>query len=381
MTICQIDIRHARTLVALSGALCWLLASGSARAQCVGDCDASGTVAIDELILGVNMSLGGVAVAQCPAFVCENDGTVPINCLVQGVASALTGCSGCPLVAGSYTLRQEVAGTLRIATFTPFPFPPGGTTTYDVGAGRMPACVHSVVVPFPGGFAAPAFCIPGLGLSVKLEQAGCGIGQIDSNGGSDYTVAEVGDTSDASDTCGLPQTCIVGEDSALRVDVTIGDGIPDTCASGTANVIVAVPVLTTTWVEHSSGDSCPPNDGSFDPDQGDQFLVEFPQVLDFTTDTNAAVWTDLDGDGCTITGAGPEIGLSNTGTCLDLESKTLVTAASGPIGSAVSVADITYSTALPNLFSGPQEALGATCDSPPAINFNGLAHRCIDPAE
>jgi hypothetical protein len=207
--------------------------------------------------------------------------------------------------------------------------------------------------------------------------SGCGVGQIDSNGGADYTVTEVGDTSDASQLCDLPQTCLVGEDDALRVDITIGDGVADTCSSGTANAFAAVPVLTTTWVEHSSGDTCPAADGTFDPDAGDQLLVSFPQVLDFTTDTNTVRWDDLDGDGCVIAGVGPQIGFSSAGSCLDFETKTLVTAASGPIGSSVSVADISFSTVLPNVFSGPRAPLGATCGNPPLIDVGGIAHRCI----
>src|SRR6185295_10631524 len=122
--------------------------------------------------------------------------------------------------------------------------------------------------------------------------------------------------------------------------------------------IAAVPVVTTVWIEHSSGDLCgavdpitgQPNgaDGTFDPGQGlfsDDFLVtRFPQVLDFTTDTNTARWEDLDGDGCVIAGRGPRAGLVNTGECLDLNAQTLTLAASGTVGSAGSpIFDLTYS--------------------------------------
>src|SRR6185436_17589497 len=58
-------------------------------------------------------------------------------------------------------------------------------------------------------------------------------------------------------------------------------------------------------------------------------VVAFPQILDFTTDTNSADWSDLDPDGCCLAGSGPSSeqacafgggstsGLSSTGTCLD----------------------------------------------------------------
>jgi hypothetical protein len=211
-----------------------------------------------------------------------------------------------------------------------------------------------------------------------LEQTGCGIGRIDSNGGDDYTVEELGDTSDASETCDLAQECIEFQDSSVRVDVTVGDGVADICSAGSANYIVSVPVLTTTWVEHSSGDTCPPKDGTFNPDQGDQFIVQFPQILDFTTDTNATRWVDLDGDDCSIAGTGPPIGFSNTGTCLDLEAGTLTTVASGAVGSSAALRDLSYTAVLPSAFSGPEPPLGATCATPPLIDFNGRVHRCVE---
>jgi putative intracellular protease/amidase len=57
-------------------------------------------------------------------------------------------------------------------------------------------CVHATVVGFPGGFSAPNFCVPALGYTVSVTQTGCGAGQIDSDGGSDYKIEELNDTSD-----------------------------------------------------------------------------------------------------------------------------------------------------------------------------------------
>ena len=42
----------------LTAAGLWLATVRAANAQCVGDCDGDGTVAINELILGVNIALG-----------------------------------------------------------------------------------------------------------------------------------------------------------------------------------------------------------------------------------------------------------------------------------------------------------------------------------
>jgi hypothetical protein len=395
-----------------------LLAAASASAQpCVGDCDGNGAVAINELITGVNINLGSQNISVCENFDCQDTGGAPINCLIQGVNNSLNGCNGatplptptvtpgtstCPLEPGRYTITQGSGGTLRVATFSEFPFPAGGTVVLDVGPGQGEECLHNVVIPAAPqtvGFSAPAFCIPALGLTTKVEQEGCGVGQIDSNGGSDYTVNEVGDTSDTNGPCDLPQgscSATFSDDSSVRVFITVGDGTPDTCAGGgTANALIAIPVHTTTWVEHSSGNHCgldpdpitgePRADGTFDPGPDpftdDQLVVQFPQVLDFTTDTTNTEWQDLDGDGCQIAGFGPEGGFppGKTGVCMDLDAKTVTTVASGPVGSSGSPTyDITFITFLPNTYEGPENVPSATCANPPTINFAGEADRCIE---
>jgi uncharacterized protein DUF1566 len=57
---------------------------------CVLDCDGSGAVAIDELIVGVNIALGRQPANACPAFDCP--GTAPIDCVIEGVNGALGTC-------------------------------------------------------------------------------------------------------------------------------------------------------------------------------------------------------------------------------------------------------------------------------------------------
>jgi len=280
----------------------------------------------------------------------------------------------CPLTPGSYTITQVSGGTLKVSTFAPFAFPEGGTIVQDVGAGDA-NCVHDTVVPFPGGFSAPAFCVPALGYSVHIDQTGCGVGEIDSDGGSDFTVTELGDTSDASAVCNLPNVpCSPSINKSIRVDVTVGNGEVDTCTgSGTANAIVSIPVLTTTWL---SAGGCPDPDGTYDPGT-DTLITQFPQILDFTTDTNDATFTDIDGDGCSRAGSGPNT-LSASGECMDVAGATIKTGAAGTIGSNALPYDITFSSTLPNVITGPGAPLGATCASPPAINFSGEATRCIE---
>ncbi len=59
---------------------------------CVGDCDTSGMVTIDELVRGVNIALGAFPLSECPSFDCNDTGAVDISCLVGAVNNALSGC-------------------------------------------------------------------------------------------------------------------------------------------------------------------------------------------------------------------------------------------------------------------------------------------------
>jgi hypothetical protein len=59
---------------------------------CVGDCDGSGNVAINELILGVSISLGTAPLSECPSFDCQQTGQVAISCLITAVNNSLNGC-------------------------------------------------------------------------------------------------------------------------------------------------------------------------------------------------------------------------------------------------------------------------------------------------
>lgn len=59
---------------------------------CVGDCGSDGSVAIAELIRGVNIALGREPVSSCAAFDADGGGTVAVSELVQAVNHALRGC-------------------------------------------------------------------------------------------------------------------------------------------------------------------------------------------------------------------------------------------------------------------------------------------------
>ncbi|MGH7788213.1 MAG: hypothetical protein ACRERC_15180 [Candidatus Binatia bacterium] len=76
------------------------LTAGAARAQdtCTGDCNLNGVVTINELILGVGISLGNQLVTACPAFDANDNGVVAITEIIAAVGKSLNGCDDEPPV-------------------------------------------------------------------------------------------------------------------------------------------------------------------------------------------------------------------------------------------------------------------------------------------
>lgn len=69
-----------------------LMSPSSASGQCFGDCDANGRVAINELVMSVNIALETAALDQCVIADRDSDGRVSVDELVAGVGSALRDC-------------------------------------------------------------------------------------------------------------------------------------------------------------------------------------------------------------------------------------------------------------------------------------------------
>ena len=368
-----------RTLIAIETALVLILTMRPVDAQqCVGDCDGDSTVEINELVRGVNINLGLQAIDVCPVFDCEDTGTAPVSCLIRGVNNSLNGCGSteCPIEAGTYTITQTAGGVLRVGTLPPISFPAGGTVVLDVKPARAD-CFHDAVVPFPGGFTSPAYCIPTTGYTARLMQRGCGVGRVASRGGGDYTISQLGDTSSQA-VCNNQQQCVIGVDDKIRLDVTVGDGIPDQCTAGQANVVFTIPVETLVWIDNTMPRTCPAADGEYNPET-DQLLARRDAFFDFTTDTNTVDWADLSGDGCAIAQANPPIRFSSTGTCWDIPGQTVSIAASGAVGSASPpLYDVTYTALFPSTVSAPAPPSGASCDAPPPVDFAGTTVRCLE---
>jgi hypothetical protein len=63
---------------------------------CVGDCNENDVVTVNELIVGVTITLETKPLDACLPFDANDDGLVTVNELVQGVNNALEGCQGIP---------------------------------------------------------------------------------------------------------------------------------------------------------------------------------------------------------------------------------------------------------------------------------------------
>ena len=59
---------------------------------CAGDCNGNGSVAVNELVAGVNIALGSAAVDVCSACDTNGNGSVSVNELIAAVRRALDGC-------------------------------------------------------------------------------------------------------------------------------------------------------------------------------------------------------------------------------------------------------------------------------------------------
>ena len=145
MTLATHRAAGRRTLgvAVLASAGLWLATTAAiAVATCVGDCNGNGSVAINELVVGVNIALGTQTVSVCPAFE-DQSGMVNISQLVKGVNNALGSCPAADtptatVTSGTQSPSETVVSGTPTETSTPVPtITPGGT----------PVCGNHIIEP------------------------------------------------------------------------------------------------------------------------------------------------------------------------------------------------------------------------------------------
>lgn len=103
-----------------------------AHAQCVGDCDGNGSVAVNELVLGTNIALERAPLSQCEVFDADDNGQVAVNELVTGVNNLLRECPA----ASTATPTPTDSGPTPTPTATNTPIAGCGNGTVDFELGE-----------------------------------------------------------------------------------------------------------------------------------------------------------------------------------------------------------------------------------------------------
>jgi 6-phosphogluconolactonase len=151
--------------------------SSNVGPACVGDCDNSGAVSIDELVKGVNIALGDLSPDQCPLIDCNATGEVTVDCIIKAVVAALSACGSNGAVT-LFTMSNAESGN-RVATYAQRPdgtlTPLGSYATGGRGVGHglenqgalaLSEDRRSLLVVNPGTDDVSAFRITGDGLQL-----------------------------------------------------------------------------------------------------------------------------------------------------------------------------------------------------------------------
>jgi hypothetical protein len=94
----KLIVQRARACVVGALSLTVLLGVGRlpAHAACVGDCDASGSVTVDDLMVAVNVALGDAPLSGCTAGDQNGDGLITVDEIIAAVDNAQDGCPSTP---------------------------------------------------------------------------------------------------------------------------------------------------------------------------------------------------------------------------------------------------------------------------------------------
>jgi len=110
---------------AVLGLALWVPTAVGAQ-TCAGDCDGSGSVAINELILGINVALDSQPLSACPAFDTDGSGVVAMPELTRALFARINGCAATPQ---SQTPSGGAGVVVQIGSGAGVP---GGTASFSV---------------------------------------------------------------------------------------------------------------------------------------------------------------------------------------------------------------------------------------------------------
>ncbi len=91
-------------LVVLAARFGVVSAAASDQVVCVGDCDGSGDVTVNDLITMVNVALGNAPLAECSSGDVDGSLQITIDEIIEAVRGALAGCSVAPTATPTMTV-------------------------------------------------------------------------------------------------------------------------------------------------------------------------------------------------------------------------------------------------------------------------------------
>jgi hypothetical protein len=118
------------------GAAALIIARSPLLAQpaCPGDCNGDGMVAVNELVIIVDIGLGNMALSQCRAADVDGNGIVMINEMVDAVDAALNGCPPTHPTATATSMSTPISTADSSSTPTPPSATPVGASCGNGGA-------------------------------------------------------------------------------------------------------------------------------------------------------------------------------------------------------------------------------------------------------
>ena len=159
-------------------------------ATCVGDCDGSGDVTVNEIITMVNVALGSAQLSACPPGDADGSGDITINEIIQAVNNAL---GMCPVEQASPTPTPTTGAThtpTATATATATQSVAPMTPTFSV-ASTLPQIQATIFTPT---------C---LDMSCHNATDAAGIGMVLESGASYANLVGVIPTNDAARQAGM----------------------------------------------------------------------------------------------------------------------------------------------------------------------------------